>query len=48
MTDKVSYTIKWTQQYPEWNQMIDTYMDIMLEASEYKEANELIDKIKGK
>ena len=42
----MNYKINWKQSYPEWERMVDTYMDIMLEASEYKEANELINKIK--
>jgi protein-arginine kinase activator protein McsA len=42
----MNYTINWKQSYPEWEQMVDTYMDMMLEASEYEEANQVIDYIK--
>jgi len=46
MNNKVLYTIKWTQNYPEWERMVDNYTDMILKESQYKEANELIDKIK--
>ena len=43
----MNYKIKWTQSYPEWEQMVDAYMDMILEASELKEANEVITRIKA-
>jgi len=42
----MKYKIVWSQPYPEWEQMVDNYMDMILEASEYKEAKELIESIK--
>lgn len=42
----MNYKISWTQPYPEWEQMVDAYMDMILEASELKEAKEVIARIK--
>ncbi len=40
------YTIVWTQVYSEYQEMIDREMDTILAESEYKEANEVINRIK--
>lgn len=42
------FVIKWTQEYPEFQEMIDREMNRMLELSNFKEANEVINKIKAK
>lgn len=50
MNDKkqeVFYTIAWKQEYPNWQETVDEFTEIMIECSEYKEANELINRIKG-
>ncbi len=39
------YRITWRQDYPEFQEAIDNAMDILLELSEYKEANEVINRI---
>ncbi len=39
------YRITWRQNYPEFQEAIDNAMDILLELSEYKEANEVIERI---
>ena len=39
------YRITWRQDYPEFQEAIDTYMDMLLESSGYVEANEVIAKI---
>jgi hypothetical protein len=41
------YRITWRQDYPEYQDAIDTYMDYLLESSCYVEANEVIAKIKS-
>jgi hypothetical protein len=41
------YRITWRQDYPEFQEAIDTYMDMLLESSCYVEANEVIAKIKS-
>ena len=49
MNDKETmFTIKWTQQYPELQEIIDREMNAMLECSNYKEANDVIKMIKAK
>ncbi len=49
MNDKKQelYTISWTQGYPEWQESVDNITESMLEYSKFKEANELIEKIKS-
>jgi len=42
------YRITWRQDYPEFQEAVDSAMDILLELSEYKEAKELIAYIKSK
>lgn len=42
------FRITWRQEYPEYQETIDKYMDYLLECSEYKEANEVIKMIKAK
>lgn len=48
MNDKNEYNfvMKWTQDYPELQEMIDREMNRMIELSNFKEANELINRIK--
>jgi hypothetical protein len=41
------YRITWRQDYPEFQEAIDAYMDMLLESSCYVEANEVIAKIKS-
>lgn len=41
------YKIVWTQEYPNWQTSVDELDELMLEYSEYREANELINRIKG-
>ena len=47
MNDKKLYTIRWTQVYPDLQEKIDELMNDMLELSEYKEAKQVIAKIKN-
>jgi len=42
------YIMRWTQDYPELQEVIDREMNSMLELSNYKEANEVIRMIKAK
>jgi hypothetical protein len=42
------YRITWRQNYPEYQEAIDLAMDQLLEASGYKEALEVIEKVKKK
>ena len=42
------FRITWRQDYPEYQDAVDNYMDYLLECSEYKEANEVIASIKQK
>jgi hypothetical protein len=47
MNDKKElYTIVWTQVYPNYQELIDQEIDKILAESEYKEANEIINRIK--
>jgi len=46
MNKETLYTISWTQTYPELEKMIEEQMEYLVECSEYKEANELIEKVK--
>jgi hypothetical protein len=43
-----NFVVKWTQDYPEFQEMIDREMNRMLELSNFKEANEVINMIKAK
>ena len=45
---EIQYVIKWVQSYPELQELIDKEVNLMLELSGYKEANEVIDLIKSK
>ena len=45
--NKQLYTFEWKQDYPNWGTTLDELDELMLESSEYKEANELINRIKG-
>ena len=45
--DKELYQITWTQEYPNWGVSLDELDELMLECSDMKEANELINRIKG-
>lgn len=40
------YQISWSQEYPDLQDMIDREMNLILEQSGYKEANEVINRIK--
>lgn len=42
------YRISFRQDYPEYQEAIDNYMDFLLECSEYKEAKEVINMVKAK
>ena len=42
------YRVTWRQDYPEFQEAIDSAMDILLDLSEYKEAKEVINMIKAK
>ncbi len=47
MNDKQTlYIVSWTQEYPELQEIIDREMNILLELSGYKEAKEVIERIK--
>lgn len=48
MREEYNFVIRWTQAYPEMQELIDREMNKMLEQSGYKEANEVINMIKGK
>jgi hypothetical protein len=43
-----NFVMKWTQDYPELQEMIDREMNRMIELSNFKEANEVIKMIKAK
>ena len=45
--NKEFFRLNWKQNYPEWQEAIDREMNILLESSGYKEANEVIAKIKS-
>lgn len=49
MNDKKQelYTITWKQDYPNWGVSLDEVDELMLEFSDLKEANEVINRIKG-
>ena len=42
------YRITWRQDYPEFQEAVDTYMDYLLESTEYLEAKQVIKMIKDK
>lgn len=44
----MNYTIKWTQTYPNWLNPLDKYVEDMLQFSNFKEALEVISRIKTK
>jgi hypothetical protein len=52
MNDKINYTFKWTQPYSSYLEtqldMIEQEMDRLLELTEYKDALEVINRIKNK
>ena len=41
------FRINWKQDYPGWQEAIDKAMDEMLELTQYKEAKEVIERIKN-
>jgi hypothetical protein len=47
MNKETLYTISWTQSYPELEKLIEKQTEYLVEHSEYKEANELIERIKS-
>lgn len=46
-TNNFLYYIRWKQSYTDWQEYVDRIMDLGLELSEYKEANQLIEKVKN-
>ena len=46
--EEFMYIMNWSQDYPEFQEIIDREMNNMLELSNYKEANEVIAMIKAK
>ena len=46
--EEFMYIMNWSQDYPEFQEIIDREMNSMLELSNYKEANEVIAMIKAK
>lgn len=46
MSKETLYTIRWTQSYPELEKQIAQLQEYLVEVSEYKEANEVIERIK--
>ena len=46
MNKETLYTIRWTQTYPELKEQIAQLHEYLVEVSEYKEANEVIERIK--
>jgi hypothetical protein len=47
MNDKnFSYSINWKQEYLNWYNFVDKISEVMIESSDMKEANELIERIK--
>jgi hypothetical protein len=44
---KQSYTLKWTQPYTEWELVNEAIIEMKLEDSDLREANQVIDYIKG-
>lgn len=47
MNKETLYTIRWTQTYPELEKLIEQQQEYLVELSEYKEAKELIERIKS-
>ena len=48
MNDKELYSMSWRQDYPEYQEAIDTLMDTLLELTEYTEAKQVIANVKSK
>ena len=46
--NEFNFVVKWSQEYPELQELIDREMNKLLEQSHYKEANEVINRVKGK
>lgn len=46
MNKETLYTIRWTQTYPELEEQIAQLQEYLVEVSEYKEANQVIERIK--
>lgn len=46
--NEFNFVARWSQEYPELQDLIDREMNKLLEQSQYKEANEIINRIKGK
>jgi|688.fasta_scaffold1171099_3 hypothetical protein len=46
MNKETLYTIRWTQSYPELEEHLAQLREYLVESSEYKEANELIERLK--
>ena len=45
--NKEFFRLNWKQNYPEWQEAIDREMNNLLELSKYKEAKEVIERIKN-
>lgn len=45
--EKITYTIQWKQEYTEWEKVVEENTEVLLDWSEYKEANEVIERIKN-
>ena len=43
----MNYTVSWKQVYHNWHTMVDNQMEDVLESSDFKEALEVISKIKS-
>jgi len=43
----MNYMIRWQQQYPEWQDLVEKHYEMLLELSDFKEANEVIQKAKN-
>ena len=41
------YVIKWTQPYVEWERFAESFLEALLENSDYSESNAVIAHIKG-
>lgn len=42
----MKYSIKWKQVYHNWNIMVDDNIETVLQYSDFKEANQVIERIK--
>lgn len=47
MNYRVNYTAKWTQVYTAWVNEVENIIEARLETGDFKEANDVINKIKA-